>query len=283
MINDPNTDWYNTNWDYHKNILYEAERFYDFVILMEAYRIVMKKANYEGSQRFLNDKYHEPPSGNEDPQPWYKLFDEFLCNIKTTGRPYFGPYRMQDVKGICEKQFRSLNDYHLKEIFYVLNPERASEDLTSSPIMRIAFSVQSAYNQCRVMGATEPFKYDNYLKICWERSSAESLEDNLHQPLLKSIEDYANEKTVIEFLRGKYPGLIVDTVGGDYRLFFSKTDYSDFENWCKSSVGTNIEFWVPEEILENTKTYGDIVKVSLYDVYVYSHLYRILQRRTKNE
>ena len=71
LINNPDTDWYNTNWNYHKNILYNADRFYDFVLLMEIYKIVMMKANYEGSQRFLKDKYQEPPSGNEDPLPWY--------------------------------------------------------------------------------------------------------------------------------------------------------------------------------------------------------------------
>lgn len=280
LINNPDTDWYNINCDYHNNILYNAERFYDFVVLMEAYGIVMKKANYEGSQRFLNDRYHDPPSENEDTSPWYDLFDEFLCNIKTARRPHFGPYSVQDMKGICEKQFRSLNNYHLKEIFYVLKPKRVSENLISSPIMRVSISVQSAYNECRALGATNPFTFGNHLKICWEGSSADCLDNNLHRPLFKTKDDYANEEAVIRFLHERYSSLIIDRVGEDYRFFFTMADYSDFKDWCNSSVGGNIEFWVPEEILKNAKAYGDIVKVSLYDTYVYSHLYRILTNKT---
>ena len=281
LINNPDTDWYSTNWDYHKNILYNAERFYDFVILMEAHRIVMQKADYEGSQRFLNNKYHEPPSGNEDPLPWYDLFDEFLCDIKTAGRPYFGSNTMQDVKGICEKQFRSLNDYHLKEIFYALKPKQALENLISSPILRISSTVQSAYEECKTMGATKPFTFGNHLTIYWEGSIADSLDNNLRRSFLKTAEDCINEQTVIKFLRERYPDLIIDKVDDDYRFFFTKADYSDFKDWCESSVGGRIEFWVPEEILEHAKKYGDIVRVLLYDVFVYSHLYRILMKKNK--
>ena len=187
---------------------------------------------------------------------------------------------MQDVKGICEKQFRSLNDYHLKEIFYALKPDRISEVLASSPIMRLSSSVHSAYEECWTMGSTEPFTFGNHLRICWEGTSADCIENNLHKPLFKTKDNYANEETVIKFLCKKYPDLIIDKVGEEYRFFFTKADYSDFKGWCNSSVGRDIEFWVPKEILENAKAYGDIVKVSLYEVYVYSHLYRILAKKT---
>ncbi len=118
LINNPDTNWMYINRDFHCNIRYNAQRFFDFILLMRIYDIVVHKSNYEGTQRFLGNTYHEPPSGNEDPLPYYSAFDDLLRSIGDEDRPFFASLSMQEIKGICEKQFRSLIDYHLKEVFW---------------------------------------------------------------------------------------------------------------------------------------------------------------------
>ena len=183
---------------------------------------------------------------------------------------------MQDLKGICAKQFRSLNDYHLKEIFWALKPMERLDFLTSSSIFRISSEVKSAYDECRAMGSKIPFTFSNYLTICWNDTKAECCENDLKHYYFKSQEDHCKEQIVISYLQERYPGLIVDKLADNYQFFFNKADYSEFEDWCKLSNSDRIDFRISEEVLGHAKMYGDVVKVSLYDVHVYSNLYRIM-------
>ncbi len=161
------------------------------------------------------------------------------------------------------------------------------EDLSDSSIMNISSIIQSAYTQCLVFGTPSVFTFDKYLKIDWDETNPDIDGLDLYNTIFKSAEDSINERITLEFLKDRYPKLIVDDYGEDYRLFFNERDFCDFDSWCKTSVKYAIECYVPEEVLRDVDHYQGFVRVRLFDVHVYRHIFRMMkamqQRRLSNQ
>ena len=124
----------------------------------------------------------------------------------------------------------------------------------------------------------DKFEFGNYLTINWDDVEIDSVENNIHSPLLKKDEDYVKEQVVTDFLQNKYPDLVIDRYKDKYELFFTETDYEDFESWCKYSLHEGIEYWEVAGIIRCANKFNEFIKLELLEFYIYKILYRIIIR-----